>query len=98
MSANNESGFNGVVSVSNRAGMSYWACQNMFVRMAGVNQLFHDKRFEKLKRHLFGQATLMKLQFRSDHDYGTTGVINPFPQQVLTETTLFPFQHVTQRF
>ena len=38
MSANNESGFNGVVSVSNRAGMSYWACQNMFVRMAGVNQ------------------------------------------------------------
>ena len=38
MSANKESGFNGVVSVSNRAGMSYWACQNMFVRMAGVSK------------------------------------------------------------
>lgn len=38
MKANKEIAFGGVVSVSNRAGMSYWACQEMLVSMAGTNK------------------------------------------------------------
>ena len=58
------------------------------------NQFFHQERFEQLDRHFFRQAALVHFQERSNYDYGTSGVVNTFTQQVLTETSLLPFQHV----
>ena len=57
-----------------------------------------NKRFKKLQRHLFRQSTLMKSQIRSYRDNGTTGIINPFSQQILTKTSLLALQGVTERF
>ncbi|CDB20738.1 predicted protein [Blautia sp. CAG:52] len=62
------------------------------------NQFFHNERFKQLDCHLFRQTTLINLQFRSNDDYGTSGVVNSFTQQVLTETSGFTFQHIGQRF
>ena len=66
--------------------------------MAGVDKLFHYKRLEQFQRHFFRQAALVQLQFRSDHDNRTTGVVDTFTKQVLTETALFSFKHVAERF
>ncbi len=40
----------------------------------------------------------MQFQFGADDDHGTAGIVNAFTQQVLTETSLFAFQHIGQRF
>ena len=40
----------------------------------------------------------MKPQCRTDNDNRTTGVIDTFPQKVLTETSLFSPQHIGKRF
>ena len=64
----------------------------------GFHQTLHHKRFEQLQRHLFGQTALVHLQLGTDNDNRTTGVVNALTQQVLTETTLFTFQHIRQRF
>ncbi|EMG20132.1 hypothetical protein LEP1GSC150_4059 [Leptospira interrogans serovar Copenhageni str. LT2050] len=40
----------------------------------------------------------MVFEFGTDYDHGTTGVIYPLTEKVLTETTLFPFEHVGDRF
>ena len=68
------------------------------VRGAVGNQLFHYKRFKQLNRHLFGQTTLIDLQFRSYNDNGTSGIVYTFTKQVLTETSGFTLQHVGKRF
>ncbi len=60
------------------------------------NQFTDDKRFEQFGRHILGQSAFVQFQFRTYHDYGTTGIVNAFPEQVLAETTLFPFEYVTQ--
>ena len=39
----------------------------------------------------------MKFEFRSYHDYGTTGVVYTFTKQVLTETTLLTAKQTAQR-
>ena len=40
----------------------------------------------------------MQLQLRARHDHRTARKIDPLSKQVLTETALFAFQHVRQRF
>ncbi len=55
-------------------------------RQATLFKLLIDKGFEQLKSHFLGQTALMQLQLRTDDDNRTTGVINPFTKQVLTET------------
>src|SRR5450830_1831480 len=40
----------------------------------------------------------MQFQLWTNHNNGTTGVINTLTQQVLTETTAFTFNHLSQRF
>ena len=62
------------------------------------HQFLHYKRFEQLDSHFFRQTALENLQFGAYNDNGTAGVVNTFTQQVLTETTLFTFQHIGQRF
>ena len=68
------------------------------VRRSVGNQLFHNERLEQFDRHLFRQTALINLQFRSDNDNGTSGVVDTFSQKVLTETSGFSFQHIGQRF
>ena len=55
------------------------------------HQFFHNKRLEQLNRHLLWQTALINLQFRSNNDNGTSGIVNSFSQQVLTETSGFTF-------
>ena len=59
-------------------------------------QLGEDKRLEQLQGHFLGQTGLVQLQRRTYHDHGTTGVVDPLTQQVLTETTLLTLDHVSQ--
>ena len=61
-------------------------------------QLAVDERFEQLQRHFLRQTALMQTQVWTYGDYRTTGVVNTLTEQVLTETTLFTFDHIGQRF
>jgi hypothetical protein len=47
-----------------------------------------DEGLEQLQRHLLGQAALMQLSARTDHDDGTAGIIDALAQKVLAETPL----------
>src|SRR5690606_9276756 len=58
----------------------------------------NDKRLEKNERHLLRQTALVQLQFRTDHDHGTAGVVDAFSEQVLTEPALFSLQHIAEGF
>ena len=53
-----------------------------------------DKGLKELQRHPFGKAALMELQFWSHDDHGTPGIVDPFPKEILPESTLFPAEHV----
>src|SRR5476651_2027305 len=57
-----------------------------------------DERFEQFQCHFLRQTTLVQTQVWTYGDNGTTRVVDTFTQQVLTETTLFTFNHVCQRF
>ncbi len=61
-------------------------------------QLAVDEWFEQLQCHFLRQTALMQTQVWTYGDYRTTGVVNTLTEQVLTETTLFTFDHVGQRF
>src|SRR5581483_4658489 len=63
----------------------------------GLLQPVIDKRLEQLERHLLRQPALVQLEFRTDHDDRTAGVIHALAEQVLTEPALLAFQRVGQR-
>ena len=65
--------------------------------VAQLHQTLHDEGLEQLQSHLLGQTTLVHLQLRTNHNHGTTRVVNTLTEQVLTETTLLTLQHVRQR-
>ena len=56
-----------------------------------------DERLEQLQRHLLGQAALVQLQLRADHDDRTAGIVDALAEQVLAEAALLALQHVGQR-
>ena len=64
---------------------------------AGLHEPFHNKRLEKLDRHLLRQTALIHLQLRSDNDNGTAGVVDTFTEKVLTEASLLTSEHFRQR-
>ena len=64
------------------------------VRIVARNQLFHHEGLEQLQRHLLGQAALIQLQRRADHDNRTARVVHALAQQVLAETALLAAQQV----
>ncbi len=66
------------------------------VNKTAFTELFDDKRLEKLEGHLFRQTALIQLQLRTDDDNRTTGIVDAFTEQVLTETALFALEHVAQ--
>src|SRR5262249_29046518 len=56
-----------------------------------------DKRLEQLERHLLRQTALMQMQLRAHDNYRATRIVNAFSEQVLTETSLLPFQRIGKR-
>ena len=66
--------------------------------IAASLEVTDDEGFKQDQRHLLGQTALVQFQFGTDNDDGTAGVVNTLTEQVLTETALFPFEHVAQRF
>ena len=57
----------------------------------------NDERLEQNQCHLLGQAALMQLQVRPDHDHGTAGVIHTLAEKILTEATALALEHIAQR-
>src|SRR3977135_3180135 len=55
---------------------------------AALLQLAEDERLEELERHLLGQAALVQLEVRADHDDRAPGVVHALAEQALTETAL----------
>ena len=68
------------------------------VRGSVLYKLLHNERLEQLDGHLLRKTTLVDFQLRSNDDNGTSGVVNSFTKQVLTETSGFTFQHIGKRF
>ena len=56
-----------------------------------------DERLEQLERHLLRQTALMQLEFGTDHDHRTAGVIDALAEQILAEAALLALQHVGER-
>ena len=50
-------------------------------------EFFHHERLKQLDCHLFRQTALIDLQLRSNHDNGTSGIVNTLSEQVLAETS-----------
>ena len=61
-----------------------------------LDQLFHDKRLEQLKRHFLRQAALPNLKVRTDDDNRAAGIVNTLAKQVLAEAALLALEHVGQ--
>ena len=73
-------------------------CAFDVMRVAVVDEFFHNERFEELDSHFFRKTALVEFEFRTYDDNGTTGVVDTFTEEVLTETTLFPFEHIAEGF
>ena len=56
-----------------------------------------DERLEQLERHLLRQTALMQLEFGTNHDHRTAGIVHPFAEQILAEAALLALQHVGER-
>ena len=67
------------------------ACQ------APVLELAKNKWLEEFEGHFFGQTALVKLQGWTRHDHRTARVVNTLSEEVLTETALLTFDHVSKR-
>ena len=65
---------------------------------AVLHQLLHDEGAEQLQRHLLGQAALVNLQLRADHDNRAAGVVHALAQQVLAEPPLLALEHIAEGF
>ncbi len=66
------------------------------LRVAAFFQLVEDERLEQFQRHLLRKSALVQLQFRTDGDDRTAGVVDALSEQVLTEPALLSLQHVGQ--
>ena len=65
---------------------------------AVFDEAFHYEGFKELQRHFLGETALVHFELRTDDDNGTAGVVHAFPEKVLTETPLFPFEHIAEGF
>ena len=61
-----------------------------------LDQLAHDERLEQLEGHLLGQAALVELELRADHDDRAARVVDALAEQVLAEPALLALEHVGQ--
>ena len=60
--------------------------------MPSLFQPVIDEGFEQFERHPLGETALMQLQFRADHDHGTSGVVDALSEKILAESSLLAFQ------
>jgi hypothetical protein len=65
--------------------------------VAALFEAMIDERLEQLERHLLGQTALVQLQFGTDHDDGTAGVIDALAEKVLAEAALLAFERIGER-
>ena len=75
------------------------AVHNAFGRLDGLDQaafeeFANDKGFEELGGHVLRQTALVHLEFGAHDDDGTTGIVDTFTKEVLTEATLLTLQGV----
>src|SRR5918999_2483602 len=66
--------------------------------IAALFEFVVNERFEQFERHFLRQPALMQPQLRTDDDDRTAGIVDSFAEEVLTEATRFPLEHVAQRF
>ncbi len=59
-----------------------------------ADELRNDKGFKQLQRHNLGQAALVQLQLRSDHNHRATRVVHALAEKVLAEATLLTLKHI----
>ena len=59
-------------------------------------QFLHNEGLEELQRHFLRHAALIDLQFGTDNDNASSGVVNTLAQEVLSETASLTFKHVGQ--
>src|SRR5262249_33247750 len=59
-----------------------------------LHELPHDERLEQLEGHLLGQAALVELELRPNHDDRAAGVVHALAEEVLAEPALLAFEHV----
>ena len=69
----------------------------MVVAMPCASSSRIDERLEQLERHLLGQAALVQLELRADHDDRAARVVDALAEQVLAEAALLALEHVGQR-
>ncbi len=67
------------------------------VHVAKFFEATNDERLEQHESHLLRKTTLVKLELRSDHDDGTTRVVDSLTEQVLTEASTLTLEHVGER-
>src|SRR2546422_7518462 len=66
-------------------------------RDAAFLQLSQNKGLEEVEGHLLGQAALVQLEVRTDHDDGPARVVHALAEEVLAEAALLALQGVGQR-
>ena len=59
-------------------------------------KLIEDERLKELQGHELWQSALMELECWAHHNDGAPRVVDPFAQEVLTETTALALDHVGQ--
>src|SRR4051812_44868877 len=64
---------------------------------AALFELVVNERLEELERHLLRQAALVQLEFGTDDDHRTAGVVDALAEQVLTEPPLLALQRIGER-
>ena len=67
------------------------------LRMVQIDQTLHHERLEQLERHQLGQAALVQLELRADHDDRAAGVVDALAEQVLAEPALLALEQIGQR-
>ena len=67
------------------------------VGMTQFLELADNERLIELQGDLLGQAAVMQLQPRADHDHAAGRIIDAFAQQILAETALLALDHVGER-
>jgi hypothetical protein len=70
--------------------------RTLWARLNTPSPAEDDKGLEQLERHLLGQAALVQLQLRTNHDDRTAGVVEALAQQVLTETPLLALERISE--
>jgi hypothetical protein len=65
--------------------------------VSGLFQPVINKRLEEFERHLLGQSALVQLEFGTDDDDGTSGIVDALAQQVLAEAALLALERVRER-